>query len=101
MLTAVRQRVIREQKHRRGGLQDPTWINRRLLLRAGETLRPRPLGRLKATLRTDDPTDEIGAAWGLKEQLRRLMASGSLAQAHEHKMLLGSYVLAADMPESN
>ncbi|MDQ3899485.1 MAG: transposase [Actinomycetota bacterium] len=31
----------------------------------------------------------------------RLLASGSLAEAHEQKMLLGTYVLAADMPESN
>jgi hypothetical protein len=54
-----------------------------------------------ATLRTDDPTDEIGAAWGIKEQLRRLLASGSLAEAAEQKMLLGAYVLAADMPETD
>jgi transposase len=33
--------------------------------------------------------------------LRRLLTSGSLAEAPEHKMLLGAYVLAADMPESN
>jgi transposase len=101
MLTAVRQRVIRETKGRRGRLADPAWVNRRLLLRAGNTLSPRALARLKATLRTDDPTDEIGAAWGVKEQLRRLLSSGSLAEAHEQKMLLGLYVLAADMPESN
>jgi transposase len=101
MLTAVRQRVIREQKGRRGRLADPAWVNRRLLLRAGNTLSPRALARLKATLRADDPTDEIGAAWGIKEQLRRLLAGGSLAGAHKQKMLLGAYVLAADMPESN
>jgi transposase len=101
MVTAVRQRVIREAKGRRGRLADPAWVNRRLLLRAGNTLNPGALARLKATLRTDDPSDEIGAAWGIKEQLRRLLTSGSLAEAHEQKMLLGAYVLAADMPESN
>jgi transposase len=101
MVTGVRQRVIREQKGRRGRLEDPAWVNRRLLLRAADTLSHRALARLRATLRADDPTDEIGAAWGIKEQLRRLLASGSLAEAHEHKMLLGLYVLAADMPESN
>src|SRR5215213_5276912 len=100
-VTGVRQRVIREQKGRRGRLEDPAWVNRRLLLRAGNTLSPAALTRLKATLRTDDPTDEIGAAWGIKEQLRRLLTSGSLAEAHEQRMLLGAYVLAADMPESN
>lgn len=101
MLTKVRQRVTREAKGRRGRLVDPAWVNRRLLLRAGNTLSPAALARLRATLAADDPTDEIGAAWGIKEQLRRLLASDSLAEAHEQKMLLGLYVLTADMPESN
>src|SRR3954451_10427644 len=100
-VTGVRQRVIREQRGRRGRLEDPAWVNRRLLLRAGNTLSPAALTRLKATLRTDDPTDEIGAAWGIKEQLRRLLASGSLAEAHEQRMLLGAFALAADMPETD
>ena len=101
MLTQVRQRVIREQKGRRGRGIDPAWTNRRLLLRAGNALSPRALARLKATLRADDPTDEIGAAWGVKEQLRTLLTSGSLAQAHEQKMLLGLLVLTANMPETD
>jgi transposase len=101
MVTAVRQRVIRDRKGRRGRSVDPAWVNRRLLLRAGSTLGPRALARLKATLRADDPTDEIGAAWGVKEQLRRLLASSSLAEAHEQKMRLGAFVLAADMPETD
>ncbi len=101
MLTAVRQRVTREAKGRRGRLEDPAWVNRRLLLRAGNTLSPAALARLKATLRTDDPTDEIGAAWGIKEQLRRLLISGSLAEAAEQRMRLGVFVLAADLPETD
>ena len=101
MLTAVRQRVIREAKGRRGRLEDPAWVNRRLLLRSGNTLSPAALARLKATLRADDPTDEIGAAWGIKEQLRALLASGSLTAATEHKMRLGAFVLAANMPETD
>ena len=100
-LTQVRQRVVREAKGRRGRGIDPAWTNRRLLLRAGDTLGPRALARLQATLRADDPTDEIGAAWGVKEQLRRLLTSGSLAEAAEHKMRLGAFVLAADMPETD
>jgi transposase len=98
-VTEVRQRVTREHKGLRGRGVDPTWTNRRLLLRAGNTLSPRTLARLQATLRTHDPTDEIGAAWGIKEQLRRLLASNSLADAEEQKMRLGAFVLAADMPE--
>jgi transposase len=101
VVTEVRQRVTRAAKGRRGRGVDPAWTHRRLLLRAGNTLTPRALARLKATLRADDPTDEIGAAWGVKEQLRRLLASGSLAQAHENRMRLGAFVLAADMPETD
>jgi transposase len=97
----MRQRIVREAKGRRGRGIDPAWTNRRLLLRAGNTLGPRALARLQATLRADDPTDEIGAAWGVKEQLRRLLTSGSLAEAHEQKMRLGAFVLAADMPETD
>ena len=101
MLTHVRQRVVREAKGRRGRGIDPAWTNRRLLLRAGNTLSPRALARLQATLRADDPTDEIGAAWGIKEALRRLLTSGSLAEADEQRMRVGAFVLAADMPETD
>jgi transposase len=101
MLTQVRQRVVRDRTGRRGRGIDPAWTNRRLLLRAGDTLSSAALARLKATLRADDPTDEIGAAWGVKEQLRRLLASGSLAEAAEQRMRLGAFVLAADMPETD
>ncbi len=101
VVTEVRQRVTREAKGRRGRAVDPAWTNRRLLLRAGNTLSPAALARLKATLRADDPTDEIGAAWGVKEQLRRLLAAGSLAEAAEHKMRLGAFVLAANMSETD
>jgi len=52
-------------------------------------------------LRQDDPTDELGAAWGIKEQLRRILATTTLADAHEAKMLLGHYVIVPDMPETN
>ena len=101
VVTEVRQRAVRDRKGRRGRGTDPAWTNRRLLLRAGNTLSPQALARLKATLRTDDETDEIGAAWGIKEQLRTLLTSGSLAEAREHKMMLGLMVLSADMPETD
>src|SRR5687768_8201465 len=101
MLTGVRQRVVREAKGRRGRGIDPAWTNRRLLLRAGNTLSPAAPARLQVTLRADDPTDEIGAAWGVKEALRRLLVSGSLAEAADQRMRLGAFVLAADMPETD
>jgi len=101
MLTAVRQRVSRERKGRRGRAVDASWANRRLLLRAGDTLSPAARRRLNEVFHRDDPTDEIGAAWGVKEQLRRLLSSATLAQAADHRMLLRSYVQVADMPETD
>ncbi len=58
-------------------------------------------GEPRRVLRTDDPTDELGAAWGIKEQVRRLLHAGSLAEAHTEKMRLGTYVLAANMVETD
>jgi len=100
-MTAVRQRLVREQKGRRGRLVDPAWANRRLLLRGADTLSPGGWARLEKVFRHDDPTDELGAAWGIKEQLRRLLKTSSLADAHEAKMLLGHYIQVADMPETD
>jgi transposase len=106
MVTAVRQRLSQQIKNRRGRLIDPAWANRRLLLRAGDRLTPAARARLcqrrlKATFRTDDPTDELGAAWGVKEQVRRLLACSTLADAQAERMRLDAYVAAASMPETD
>ena len=100
MLTAVRQRVVRDRKGRRGRGIDPAWTNRRLLLRAGDTLSPRALARLKAMLCADDPTDEIGAAWGVKEQLRLVLACTTLADARAARRRFDQYVGWAAIPET-
>ena len=52
---------------------DPPWALRRLLLRAGDELGPKALARLKTVFDTDDPTDEISAAWGIKDLLRQML----------------------------
>ncbi len=70
MVTEVRQRVLREQLGRRGMKVDPVWAHRRLLLRNGDQLSPKALTRLKTVFATDDPTNEISAAWACKELLR-------------------------------
>jgi transposase len=101
MLTAVRQRLAREQKQRRGRLTDLSWANRKLLLRGADTLTERGWARLRAVFAADDPTDELGAAWGVKEHLRMLLRAGSLADAHDAKMRLGLAVIAADMSETS
>jgi transposase len=48
-----------------------------------------------------DPTDELGAAWGIKEQLRRLLKISSPADAREATMLLGHHVMVANRPETD
>ncbi len=100
-VTQVRQRLVRERHQRRGRALDPAWANRRLLLRGADTLSEAGWARLEHVLGTDDPTDELGAAWGIKEQVRRLLKTSTLASAHEEKMRLGAYVIAANMPETD
>jgi transposase len=101
MVTRVRQRVTRDAKGRRGRLLDPAWVNRRLLLRAGDTLSGKARARLKATLAADDPTNEIGAAWGVKERLRQLLQADTLEQAEQRRTFLVDAVARAAMPESD
>ena len=74
MVTEVRQRVTRDLLGRRGTIADPVWVNRRLLLTAAEHLSPRQWARLRRMLDDHDPTNEIGAAWGVKVRLRLLLA---------------------------
>jgi transposase len=100
MVTQVRQRVAREQHGRRGRRGDLVWAHRLLLLRAGNRLSPRALARLDDVLTKDDPTGQIGAAWGVKERLRLLLACTDLDSADTARGLLGVAVLAADMPET-
>ena len=74
MVTTVRQRLARTHRGRRGRKDDPAWAHRMLLLRGGDTLTPRAWSG-ERVFRTDDPTDELSASWGIKEQLRRLLAT--------------------------
>jgi len=100
MVTQVRQRVAREQLGHRGRKNDPAWAHRLLLLRAGDRLSERALNRLFGVFDRDDPTDELGAAWGVKEHLRMLLATTDLAAADTARGHLGVAVVAADMPET-
>jgi transposase len=100
-VTAVRQRLVREQTGRRGRAADTAWAHRQLLLRGADTLSERGWARLGRVFRDGDPTDELGAAWGVKEQLRILLKTTTLAGAHEAKMLLGHYVQVSAMAETD
>ena len=100
MLTEVRQRVAREQLGRRGRKADPAWAHRRLLLAAGNRLSRRGLDRLSAVLATDDPTNEIGAAWGVKELLRQLLTCTEATTARRALFAFYDAAVLADMPET-
>ena len=105
MLTDVRQRLAHEQHDRRGRKVDPAWAHRRLLLRAGDQLSPKALTRLKAVFATDDPTNQVGAAWAIKELLRQLLAGNGPSRycrattSHRRTVFLQACA-DADMPET-
>lgn len=80
---------------------DPAWVNRRLLLRAGDALSARALARLKEALAADDPTNEIGAAWAVKERLRQLLQAGSLEHADQRRAAFEEAVAQAAMPQTD
>lgn len=101
MLTEVRQRLTQETKGRRGRSGDPVWANRLLLLRASETLSDRARNRLQTVFDVDDPTGKLKAAWDVKEQLRALLRTGSLADAAAAKDTLQRLVKRAGHPETN
>ncbi len=93
--------TAREHKGRRGRGVDVSWANRRLLLRGADTLSARGWDRLAKVFRTDDPTDELGAAWGINEQLRQLLRTTTIEAAWDERMRLGHYVMVANMPETD
>ncbi len=74
-MTAVRQRVIREDQGRHGHKTDPAWRVRRRLLTAHERLRPETFARMwNALADTGTPGQEILHAYVVKEELRTLLA---------------------------
>jgi len=101
VLTEVRQRVAREQLGRRGRKVDPAWAHRRLLLRAGDRLGSAGRARLRRVLPEDDPSNEIGAAWGCKELLRRLLAARTRHDAAQRLYRFYDACLVADMAETH
>ena len=101
MVTEVRQRVARERHGRRGIKADPAWAHRRMLLTAGNRLSRRQLTRLREVLDTDDPTDEIGAAWGCKELLRQLLAEHDPERIRHRLWRFYDACARADMPETS
>jgi transposase len=65
------------------------------------TLSDRARDRLSTVFTTDDATGKLQAAWLVKEQLRTLLATGSLADAAAAKDRLQALVERAAQPETN
>lgn len=101
MLTKVRQRVSREQNGRRGLKTDKAWAHRQLLLRGYDTLSAAGKKRLDEVFATDDPTQELVAAWGVKEALRLLLSATNPASVEERKAFFDRQVKAAAMKETD
>jgi transposase len=73
-VTAVRRRVIWEQKGRRGRKVDPAWANRRRLLTGRERLSAKGFQSMWNSLMDSEPTGQVLTAWIGKEELRSLFA---------------------------
>lgn len=101
MVTTVRQRVSCDRHDRRSRASDLTWANRLLLTRGYDSLSERGRVKLKTVLASNVPTHEIGAAWGVKEQLRRLLATTSVSAAQRERATFNQYVTWAALPEAN
>jgi transposase len=104
VVTAVRQRVIREHHGRRGRKVDPAWQVRRRLLTAYERLRPETFARMwNSLIDTGDPGIEILHAYVVKEDLRALLAlSGTSPQRYVLRAELARFYTrasASDSPE--
>ncbi len=100
MVTDVRRRLQTEQHGHRGRATNKSWAHRLLLLRAGNTLSPAALAKLKSVLATDDPTGQLAAAWGVKEQFRTMIHATNRPAARHARKLFEYYVIVADLPET-
>lgn len=103
MVTTVRQRVTQQTLGRRGRRTDPTWANRRLLLRAHERLSEYAFARMWNGCLDHDPTNQLLAAWIAKEELRTLLATGARGR-HRHDISRAlwrfySWCATVDVPE--
>lgn len=71
-----------------------------MLLSAGDRLCAKQIKRLKAVLRVDDPTGEIGAAWAVKERLRILPNEHDPDRIRHRLWQFYDAAARADIPET-
>ena len=96
----MRRWVARDRHDRRGRKTDFVWAHRLLLLGGYDTLSMRGRTRLNEIFTADDPTHGISAAWGLKEQLRRLLACTTLPGARAERVRFNQHVTLTAMTET-
>lgn len=100
-VTEASQNLSQQVKGRRGRGMDKAWAHRMLLLCAGDTLSDTAAHRLEEVFDADDATGKLQALWKVKEQLRTLLRTDSLADAAAAKEDLKVLVDAARRPETN
>ena len=100
MVTQVRQRLTQQTLGRRGTAKDPVWVNRRLLLTGADHLSAKQWTGLNAMLEGCDPTNEIGAAWGVKERLRMLLGETEPSKIRWRLADFYEAAIAANMTET-
>ena len=83
------------------GKYSTRWANRRLLLTGAEHLSTKQWRRLTGMLDTTDPTNEIGAAWGVKERLRMLLREREPSKIQWRLADFDDAALDADMAETS
>jgi transposase len=100
MVTEVRQRVTRTLLGRRGTVDDPIWLNRRLLLTGAEHLSTKQRQRLWRSFDHCDPTKEVQAAWAVKERLRLLLAESEPSRIRWRLADFYQAAIDAHLPEA-
>lgn len=100
MVTQVRQRITRQLQGRRGIATDKVWASRQLLLTGFEHLSPKQRARFKAALAAEDPTNEIAAAYAVKERLRLLLTESEPAQIRRRLYDFYDAAARAEMDET-
>jgi len=85
---------------RRGRRSDPTWANRRLLVRALERISAKAFTRMSNTSADNDPSNQLISAWIAKDELRALrLPRQSPARNLSSAVAILRLVRQADRPE--
>lgn len=99
--TRVRQQLAQHLPQHRGRATDSVWATGCFYYVGYDTLTPAGRQRLHDAFTSDDPVNELGTSWGIKEALRLILAATSLEKAHTAKTRFNDCAAAADTPETD